>query len=188
MTERRDAIEILIADHGAVARMFLQLEPMLYGEGDPKQAKRLVDEAVVELVRHSVAEERHLYPTVAEVVEGGQALAAREREEHAVAERTMKELQALDPTAGNFGAVAARLMAEVRQHVEEEENELFPKLRAALDEPALAELGAKIQRAKATAPTRPHPAAPTTPPWNSLLAPVTGLVDRVRDAVSGRGR
>jgi hypothetical protein len=40
--------------------------------------------------------------------------------------------------------------------------------------------------AKTTAPTRPHPAAPDTPPWNTVLAPGAGLVDRIRDAVSRR--
>ncbi|MQA02628.1 MAG: hypothetical protein GEV07_07875 [Streptosporangiales bacterium] len=34
------------------------------------------------------------------------------------------------------------------------------------------------------APTRPHPSAPDSPPANKLLAPPTGLVDRVRDALT----
>jgi hypothetical protein len=46
----------------------------------------------------------------------------------------------------------------------------------------------KIRRAKAMAPTRPHPAAPNTPPANKLLAPGAGLVDRARDFVTGRGK
>jgi hypothetical protein len=42
--------------------------------------------------------------------------------------------------------------------------------------------------AKKMAPTRPHPAAPDTPPANKLLAPGAGLVDRLRDALTGRGK
>jgi hypothetical protein len=45
-----------------------------------------------------------------------------------------------------------------------------------------------VRRAKKMAPTRPHPSAPDTPPANKLLAPGTGLVDRLRDALSGRGK
>ncbi|PNG20684.1 hemerythrin, partial [Streptomyces cahuitamycinicus] len=35
---------------------------------------------------------------------------------------------------------------------------------------------------------RPHPSAPDTPPANKLLAPGTGMVDRLRDMLSGRGK
>ena len=52
----------------------------------------------------------------------------------------------------------------------------------------LGDLGEKVRRAKAMAPTRPHPAAPDTPPANKLLAPGAGLVDRARDFVTGRGK
>jgi len=36
------------------------------------------------------------------------------------------------------------------------------------------------------APTRPHPLASDRPPLNRLLAPGAGLIDRMRDALSGR--
>lgn len=51
----------------------------------------------------------------------------------------------------------------------------------------LDELGDKVRQAKKTAPTRPHPGAPVTPPANELPAPGAGLPDRVRDAFAGRG-
>lgn len=35
--------------------------------------------------------------------------------------------------------------------------------------------------------TRPHPSAPDSPPGIKVLGPVTGLLDRMRDAVSKRG-
>ncbi|RST04975.1 hemerythrin domain-containing protein, partial [Streptomyces sp. WAC05374] len=34
----------------------------------------------------------------------------------------------------------------------------------------------------------PHPAAPARPPANKLLAPGAGMVDRLRDMLTGRGR
>jgi hypothetical protein len=36
------------------------------------------------------------------------------------------------------------------------------------------------------APTHPHPSAPDKPPANKLLAPGAALVDRMRDALTGR--
>jgi hypothetical protein len=36
------------------------------------------------------------------------------------------------------------------------------------------------------APTRPHPFAPDKPPMNKILTAGAGLVDRMRDALTGR--
>jgi hypothetical protein len=44
------------------------------------------------------------------------------------------------------------------------------------------------QAMKKVAPTRPHPSAPDTPPLNKLAAPGAGLIDRIRDALSGHGK
>lgn len=79
-------------------------------------------------------------------------------------------------------------MREIREHVTDEEQNLFPLLREATKPEELEQLGEKVRSAKKTAPTRPHPAAPDKPPLNKLLAPGAGLVDRIRDAVTGRGR
>ena len=79
-------------------------------------------------------------------------------------------------------------MAEIRQHVTEEEADLFPRLREAVPASVLAELGGKARTAKKMAPTRPHPSAPDTPPMNKVLAPGAGLVDRLRDALTRRGK
>jgi cobalamin biosynthesis Mg chelatase CobN len=81
-----------------------------------------------------------------------------------------------------------QLMDEVAAHVQNEENNLFPLLRQACWSEMLGDLREKIRRAKAMAPTRPHPTAPDTPPANKLLAPGAGLVDRARDFVTGRGK
>ena len=69
---------------------------------------------------------------------------------------------------------------------EEEEAELFPKLQAALSREEQEDLGAKITKAKKVAPTRPHPSAPDEPPLNKLVGVPTGIVDRIRDKMSGR--
>nr|BFE88311.1 hypothetical protein GCM10020093_109120 [Planobispora longispora] len=138
-------------------------------------------------MRHSVAEEAYLYPAVRDLIPGGDALADRELAEHAEAEETMKELERTDVSEARHEILMNRLIAEVRAHVQEEENMLFPKLRESTDESRLAELGHKIQAIKKIAPTHPHPSAPDTPPGNMMMGPLAGLVDRMRDALTGRG-
>ena len=45
-----------------------------------------------------------------------------------------------------------------------------------------------VRHTMETAPTRPHPSLPTSPPAIKLVAPGVGMVDRLRDTLSGRPR
>lgn len=186
MDAQEDVIAILVTDHREVEQLFSELE-LLTGDIGEK-GKTLAEQVVIELVRHSIAEEAYLYPAVREHVPGGDQLADEEIAEHAEAEQTMKRLERLEPGDTDFWPTVRLLRGQIRHHMQEEESDLFPRLRQACTEEQLRELGAKVERAKKIAPTRPHPSAPDTPPGNKLLAPGAGLVDRIRDALTGRGR
>jgi hemerythrin superfamily protein len=180
-----DVIQELTTDHREVEEIFAQIEALPTGE---KRRKDLADQATIELVRHSVAEEMHLYPAVRRCLPDGDAIADREIQDHSQAERTMKELEGCQADDPRFDELMGRLMREIREHVTDEEQNLFPLLRQAASPDDLEQLGEKVRTAKKTAPTRPHPTAPDTPPANKLLAPGAGMVDRIRDALSGRGK
>jgi hemerythrin superfamily protein len=182
MSETKDLITILVEDHQEVKDLFSRI----VASADPEERRDLADRATAELARHSVAEEMYLYPTVKDKIPEGRTLAEQEVEEHAEVERLLKELEGLPGDDASFERVFVKIRNDVLQHVREEEDELFPMLRGHLREDELVELGQRAERAKSTAPTRPHPSSPDTPPLNKLLAPGAGLVDRVRDAVSGR--
>ncbi len=179
----RDVVDVLTADHREVEVLFVELENR---QGTPEHRRHLADVVIAELVRHAIAEEMYVYPAARKVLPDGDEIAEHEIAEHADAERTMKELEAVDPSEPRFDELLAHLTSTIRHHVQDEENGLFPRLRAAVAREELVELAGKVETAKRTAPTRPHPAAPDRPPANKLLAPGTGLVDRVRDAFSGR--
>ncbi|MBQ0986949.1 hemerythrin domain-containing protein [Streptomyces sp. F63] len=180
-----NVIDELTTDHREADEIFGRIEALPPGDA---RRKELADEAVIELVRHSVAEEMHLYPAVRQYLPDGDSIADKEIEDHSSAERTMKQLESLEADDPDFDRLVTTLMREIRLHVEDEETTLFPRLRAAADAEELDRLGEKVRQAKQTAPTRPHPSAPSTPPANKLLAPGTGLVDRARDALTGRGK
>jgi hemerythrin superfamily protein len=182
-TETNDLISIIKQDHREVEKAFAELEK---GEGSAKERKDLTDHVIAELVRHSVAEEMYMYPAAREHLDNGDELADHELEEHAEAEEVMKQLDGLDATDPEFEETLSKLIDDVRHHIEDEEGELLPKLEEACSAEQLRELGEKVSSAKKRAPTRPHPKAPDTPPANKILAPGTGLVDRMRDALSGR--
>lgn len=184
---QRDVIEVLTHDHREVERMFEELESLRGVVGDDARARRkdLVEQATIELVKHSVAEEAEVYPAVKSKVSAAEA--ERAEAEHAEAEEQMKRLERLRPDAPEFDAELATLMAEVRQHVVEEETDVFPHMRQVLSDDELVELGKKVEAVKKLAPTRPHPSAPDEAPGDLVLGPLVGVFDRMRDAVSKRG-
>ncbi|MFF3327467.1 hemerythrin domain-containing protein [Streptomyces sp. NPDC002889] len=185
MAHGGNVIEELMADHREVEQLFSRIEALPTGDIG---LRGLVDEVTIELVRHSVAEEQYLYPAVREHVDGGAELADKEIAEHAEAEKLMKKLEQMRVDDAQFHPTLQKLMDDVNAHIRDEEGQLFPLLHQVCTPDALEDLGDKIRRAKAMAPTRPHPSAPDTPPVNKLLAPGAGLVDRVRDFVTGRGK
>ena len=50
----------------------------------------------------------------------------------------------------------------------------------------LVTMGEKVQAAKKLAPTRPHPSAPHSALFHKTIGPGVGMIDRLRDALSGR--
>ncbi|MER6302605.1 hemerythrin domain-containing protein [Kitasatospora sp. NPDC001539] len=180
-----NVIAELTTDHREVEELFDKVQALPPGD---ERRREVVDEFTIELVRHSVAEEEYLYPAVREHVPGGGPLADKEISDHATVERLLKELEGMEATDSRFDPLVDKVVSEVREHIADEEQNLFPALAKACSPEALDDLGDKIRAAKKLAPTRPHPSAPDTPPANKLLAPGAGLVDRARDFVTGRGR
>lgn len=178
-----NVIEELMADHREMDELFARIEAQPVGH---PQRRELADVLTAELARHSMAEEMHLYPAVREHVPHGGAMADKELAEHTEVERMLKDLEALHPNDPQFNDITAKLKFKVASHVREEEHDLFPKLAESCSPEKLDELGQLVRLSKETAPTRPHPLLPHSPPLEKLIAPGAGLVDRVRDLLSGR--
>ncbi|MGY1710767.1 hemerythrin domain-containing protein [Geodermatophilus sp. SYSU D00758] len=189
MTEtRRDVIEVLTHDHREVESVFVELEGLRgqTGEAAKSRRKELVDQVVIELVRHSVAEETQVYPKVQEKVSAEEA--ERAKHEHGEAEETMKALDGMDPDDPAFDRHLETLMREIREHVAEEEGQMFPHMRTVFSEDELVDMAQQVERVKTVAPTRPHPSVPHEKGARLATGPVAGLFDRMRDAVTGRGQ
>jgi hemerythrin superfamily protein len=179
-----DVIELLEHDHREVEEMFAELDNATTSE----DKRAIADKLIIELVRHSEAEEQAVYPVIAKKVDGGKELVEHEIDEHSKAELVMKELDGMDPADPKFGVLIKQLRTDITEHIREEEGEAFPKLRQATTKDELDKLGTVVQALKKIVPTHPHPMAPDHPPFNALLAPGAALVDRVRDLLTGRGK
>ena len=189
MDERRDFIEVLIEDHREAEKIFDEIE-RLSAEGNGTdvlgQIRELTSKVIMELVKHSVAEEEYLYPRVRDELPMGDEIAELEIMEHSQAEETMKQLDGMSPSNLDYLPTVRKLAGQIREHAGKEEADLFPLLGGVLNQEERLQLGAQIERAKSMAPTHPHPAAPDRPPMNKLLGPGVALVDRVRDALANR--
>lgn len=179
-----DVIDELIHDHREVEQMFAEYDATT----DREQRRTVVDRVIVELVKHSEAEEVAVYPLMRKAIDDGEQVIEREITQHSEAEKVMKQLDGMDANDPQFDVLVHQLMADVREHIAEEEGEVFPQFRQAVSQDELNGLGDKVAGLKKVVPTRPHPMSPDHPPFNALLGPGVGLIDRVRDALSGRGK
>lgn len=182
MADTGNIVDDIITDHREFESVFTEIE----SGGDPRTQPDLVEHVIAGIVRHAVAEEQYLYPAARSVLPDGDELADHELKEHAEAEEIMKAIEKAGADDEKYDDLVRKLIGEIRHHVEDEENDLLPKLRDACPPEQLHELSEKFQRAKSMAPTRPHPLAPDHPPANKILAPGAGLIDRLRDALTGR--
>jgi hemerythrin superfamily protein len=146
-TTEPNAIELLTTDHDAVEQMFRQIEAL--PEGDARS--ELVASVVRELSVHAAIEEQVLYPAMRKALPDGDHLVQDAIAEH---QRVKEALAAIErahsPSERDPHLVF--LIGNVRHHVEEEEVELFPKLRASITTAALQELGGKLAAAKNQSP------------------------------------
>lgn len=182
-TQTTDLIHAITTDHRNVERAFAELER---GNASPDYRKELADHVIADLVRHSVAEEQFLYPTARDHIPGGGEIVDEELAEHAEAEKLMKQLEGVAATDPRFDQLVNQLISDVRHHIDEEESALLPKMQASCSPEELRDLGHKWLLAKQAAPTRPHPAAPDTPPANLIVDTGAGMIDKIRDALSDR--
>lgn len=178
-----DAITLLKNDHHTVEQLFRQFEKA--GGRAHVQKRQIVDRIIEELSVHAAIEEQVFYPAARSAVPDTEDDALESLEEHHIIKWTLSELADMDPEHERFDAKVTVLIENVRHHVEEEENDFFPKVRSQLGRNELAEWGEALATAKKAAPTRPHPRMPDAGPASGVLGAITGVVDRVGDNVSG---
>jgi hemerythrin superfamily protein len=181
--DANDMVSVLKKDHEEMKEYFREIE----GSTDPEQRRDIADRLTAEVARHSVAEEMYLYPAARKVLPNGDELIDEEIKEHSEAEELLKKWEGMKGDDPEFMPTFEKIRDGLLHHIdEEEEPKLFPEMQAALSEEEQEKLGHKITTAKKLAPTRPHPSAPDGPPGDKILGIPTGIVDRIRDKMSGR--
>ena len=148
-----DAIVLLKNDHKEVQRVFREFESA--GERATKTKGELVKKMIELLTVHTYIENEVMYPRVREMLPELNDDILESYEEHHVADVLCAELFAMPASAEHFDAKTTVLIENVRHHIEEEEQEWFPKVRAGLGRKQLQELGEALEAARAKAPHSP---------------------------------
>jgi hemerythrin superfamily protein len=180
-----DAIQLILKDHREIDQLFESFDRAAR-EGDRRREGELARELVRELSVHAAIEEELLYPALREAGARDGVLDALE--EHHVVKLTLKELDRMSARDERYASKVRVLADNVRQHIAREERELLPRLRGSLDQQQLRKIGDRLAGAKRAAPTRPHPAAPDTPPGIFLAGATAAVLDRGVDLVRDAAR
>jgi hemerythrin superfamily protein len=137
-----DAIELLKKQHREVEDLFEEFENA--GERAEKTRERLCREISDQLAMHAEIEEKIFYPESKQ--ENTEEVLRESVEEHLQMKRMIADIIEGGIQDEQLDAKMSVLKEEVEHHVEEEEKQLFPKVRKACSREELADMGDRMQR------------------------------------------
>ncbi len=147
-----DAIVLLKNDHKEVKALFRDFQQPGV---TPARKGKLVSKIIELLTVHTYIENEVMYPQVRQLLPELEADILESYEEHHVADVLIMELMVMSPEDERFDAKATVLIENVSHHIDEEEQDWFPKVRAGLGRKQLQDLGAAMLEKKKTAPRSP---------------------------------
>jgi len=113
----RDLIRL---DHTKTDALFAEI----LTSNDAQKIQEYFGQLYKDLSAHSVAEEQVVYPAVRSYYENTQDL----YDEQSEVKRMLDEIKAINPSSSDFKARTEQLMAAVKHHTTQEENEMFAKI------------------------------------------------------------
>ncbi len=121
------AIDMLESQHREVEDIFTELEEA----EKPAEKRRLFEMLADKLAVHATIEEKHFYPAIK--AKRTEDILLEALEEHLTIKRAIADLLEVDAEDETFDAKITVLQELVEHHVEEEEEDLFPKVSKLLD-------------------------------------------------------
>jgi len=112
--------DLLRMDHSKTDVLFMEI----LGSNDPQKIQEYFGQLYKDVQAHGAAEEQVVYPAIRPYYEDTQELYA----ETADVKRMLEEIKSLNPSDSEFKPKVEQLMTMLRTHINQEENEMFPKL------------------------------------------------------------
>lgn len=128
MRGRTGIFQKLAEEHGEVDALMKRCA----ASNDPAVREELFMEIKKQLLAHAKGEEREFYSVLRKHTETRE-LVEHSLEEHQEVEQTIEQLSQMDFGSEEWAEMFEELMDDVKEHVEEEEQDLFPKAEHVLD-------------------------------------------------------
>ncbi len=181
MKSPTDVVDFLVSQHEKIKSLFAET---LSASGKERE------NAFVELRRllavHETAEEEIVHPRAKRNISDGAAVVGTRLHEEHEAKTVLQKLEKLDVDSQEFTRQLTELRDAVVDHAEHEERDEFARLSEELSSDELAMMGRAAALAEAIAPTRPH-AGVESQVANLTAGPFAAMLDRSRDAITGKG-
>src|SRR3979490_1527837 len=125
-----DAIVILKADHKEIRDLFRRFQAA--GDKAVKTKEKIAGQIIELLTVHTYIENEVMYPEVRKLLPDLEDDVLESYEEHHVADLLCAELHTMKPGDERFDAKTTVLIENVTHHIDEEEQDWFPKVRDGL--------------------------------------------------------
>lgn len=144
-----DALTLLEQDHQKVKKLMGEIEKTT--ERGVKTREELFTKLVEELTIHEQIEEQIFYPAVKDAAKTKklEEIVAESFEEHHFVNLVIAEIKQTPYDAEEWAAKFSVMMENIEHHAfEEEEGEMFPKVRKLFSKAELEDLGAEMEELK----------------------------------------
>jgi len=176
----KDIVTIIRSEHNLVDKLAERFQATT----NPTEKLSICYNLIKLLSLHAAKEEMALYPFIQSKFPNGNQIVQHALMEHQQVKQDLYELdqglsQSVTP---QMEAKVMKTVKEVQHHVQEEETQILTKLDKYLSASEMTRLRDDFVSALSTAPSRPHPDAPNTPPQNKVVNAATMPADAARDA------
>ncbi len=132
--------DLIRMDHTKVNTLFMQIDQT----EDPQKIQEYFGQIYKDLSAHATAEEEVVYPAVRPYFSQTQNL----YDEQAEMKKLLAQIKANSPASSDFKPLVKQLQQVVMDHVREEENDMFPKLRDHFSDAQQKQLATQFKTAK----------------------------------------
>jgi len=176
----QDVVTFLKSQHEQIKALLGQVL-----ETTGKQRSETFTELRRLLAVHETAEEEVVHPKARRTLENGDEVVSERLKEENEGKQALSELEKLDVDSAEFETEFRKFQKDVLEHAEAEEQKEFSKLADKLDDDQLEKMRSAVKMAESMAPTHPHPGVESATA-NLLAGPFAAMMDRAKDALSGK--
>ncbi|BAZ22969.1 Hemerythrin HHE cation binding domain protein [Kalymmatonema gypsitolerans NIES-4073] len=132
--------ELLLMDHTKADILFMEI----LGTNDPHKIQEYFGQLYKDIKAHGTAEEQIVYPPVRQYYEHTQEIYAQTDE----VMEMLDEIKLINPSSSEFKAKIEQLRTAVRTHINQEEKDIFPKLRDNFSHEQQKQMASEFKTAK----------------------------------------